>query len=253
MQISAGLPDPSLMSTFPRLSYMLKGLQRSRAITRSPRQRLPVTPQILAMLQATWSTPPITYDSHLLWAACCVGFFGFLRAGEFIARSASDSSGALIAASDVTRDLSYPPNFVKIHLRQSKTDSFGRGVDIFLGRTNQAICPVAAILSFLTVRPAGMGGPLFCFQDGSVLSRERLVGEVRAALQRQGLDASRYSGHSFRIGAATTAAAAGVPDHTIKILGRWESAAYHLYIRTPPAQLASVSARLVGSSDGANP
>ncbi len=35
MQISAGLPDPSLMSTFPRLSYMLKGIQRSQTTTQS--------------------------------------------------------------------------------------------------------------------------------------------------------------------------------------------------------------------------
>ena len=75
MQISAGLPDPSLTSSFPRLSYMLKGIQRSRATTQSVScQRLPITPQILAMLRASWNTPPVTYDKQLLWAACCVGF-----------------------------------------------------------------------------------------------------------------------------------------------------------------------------------
>ena len=55
----------------------------------------------------------------------------FLRAGEFVACCPSGSSGALIAASDITRD---PSKFVQIHLRQSKTYPFGRGVDIFLGR-----------------------------------------------------------------------------------------------------------------------
>ena len=38
---------------------------------------------------------------------------------------------------------------------------------------------------------------------------------------------------SFQIGAATTAAAYGIPVDVIKTLGRWKSQAYHLYIRIP--------------------
>ena len=61
-------------------------------------------------------------------------------------------------------------------------------------------------------------------------------------MTKAGLQAKDYAGHSFRIGAATTAGARGVPDSTIKILGRWESSAYLLYIRTPRDHLASISA-----------
>ncbi len=52
-------------------------------------------------------------------------------------------------------------------------------------------------------------------------------------LSLAGVDAARYTGHSFRIGAATTAAANGVNDATIQILGRWKSDCYTRYIRTP--------------------
>jgi hypothetical protein len=64
---------------------------------------------------------------------------------------------------------------------------------------------------------------------------------VREALAAAGVDQSAYSGHSFRSGAATTAARQG----TIKMLGWWKTSAYQLYIQTPKEQLAAFSQRLV--------
>ena len=90
----------------------------------------------------------------------------------------------------------------------------------------------------------GSAGPFFRFASGTPLSRELLVKHVRAALQPHDIDVSRYSGHSFRIGAATAAAAVGVEDSMIKTLGRWQSSAYQAYVRIPRDRLAAVSKRL---------
>ena len=40
------------------------------------------------------------------------------------------------------------------------------------------------------------------------------------------------AGHSFRIGAATSAALAEVEDSIVQILGQWQSAAFLRYVRT---------------------
>ena len=93
----------------------------------------------------------------------------------------------------------------------------------------QALCPVFAMLGYLAIQPLTQG-PLFLFKDGSTLSRPKLVQSLLQVLSSVGVDCSSYSGHSFQIGAATTAARMGVSDSLIKTLGHWESSAFMLYI-----------------------
>ena len=191
-----------------------------------------------------WSPQASNPDVVMLWAACCLGFFGFMRAGEFTCPSISHfDPESMLSTEDVSVDQHQAPTLLCVKLKRSKTDPFRVGVDIFIGRTGNTLCPVAAVLAYLAIRPQ-LPGPLFIFRDGSYLTRDRLVVHLRAGLRQAGIDPSRYSGHSFRIGAATTAAQAGVEDTFIKMLGRWESAAYQKYIRTPRDQLAAISARL---------
>ena len=85
----------------------------------------------------------------------------------------------------------------------------------------------------------GPGHHLFNFSDGSPLTRNAFVRQIRTALSLSGIYPAQYSGHSFYIGAATSAAAAGVPDALIQTLGRWKSTVCLNYIKVPPASLAS--------------
>ncbi len=113
-----------------------------------------------------------------------------------------------------------------------------------MGRTNTTPCPVAAVLNYLGLRPSS-SGPLFLFENGSPLTRAALVTHLRTALAQAGVESSHYSGHSFRIGAATAASQAGYSDVFIQSLGGWKSAAFISYIRTSAEVLATVAPRLV--------
>ena len=156
--------------------------------------------------------------------------------------SAYDSSVHL-SVGDIAVDDSRRPSFLQITIKQSKTDPFRKGVDVFVGRTGSDLCPVAAVLDFLQARGISPD-PLFLFEDRRPLTRQRFVVLVRDALRKVHIDQSKYCGHSFRIGAATTAAAKGMEDCIIKILGRWESLAYLQYVRLPREQLAGYSSLL---------
>ena len=235
LQVSAGFPPPE-RSEWPRLQYVLKGIARSQP--QAARRRLPITAAIMSQLQvALPQACSSQLEAKLLWAACCMGYFGFMRSGEFTADNVSDPA---VQSTDVAVDSRESPTVLRIKLRRAKTDPFGQGVDIFVSKTSAALCPVSAILNYLAVRP-GEQGPLLVHADGSPLTRDQFVQKIKKALRIAKIDPTSYSGHSFRIGAATAAAAAGVPAYFIKMLGRWESEAYHLYIKTPRESLAAVS------------
>ena len=88
------------------------------------------------------------------------------------------------------------------------------------------ICSVRSLLRYLHIR-GGDPGQLFRHTNGLSLTRATLTTWLRTAVSRSSIEGN-FSGHSFRIGAATSAAAAGIPDHLIKTLRKWWSSAYLL-------------------------
>ena len=96
-------------------------------------------------------------------------------------------------------------------IKCSKTDPFRLGVTLYIGATNTELCPEAAVIDYMLAR-GSKEGPLFLWQNGCFLTRERFVQDVREALMAAGLVAANYAGHSFHIGAATTAAQCGLPS-----------------------------------------
>lgn len=246
LHIEEGLGDPHINS-MAKLEQVLRGIKSVQCRNSTTVPRLPITPEHLAKMRGVWMKEPSTFDGKMLWAAASVCFFGFLRSGEITIPSDSTfDEGAHLGFNDVTVNCVRCPQIIRVHLKASKTDPFRVGIDIFIGKTENDLCPVTATLAYMVARGAG-SGPFFRFQDGKPLTRMRFVAKVKEALTAAGVDSTAYSGHSFRSGAATTAAKRGINDATIKMLGRWRSSAYQLYIKTPRAQLAAYS-RSLGSA-----
>lgn len=237
-QIRSGMGDPAIHS-MPQLEYVLKGAKK--ATPESSRRRLPITPRILLALKQVWHKLPSGRDAQMLWAAACLCFSGFLRSGEATCPSESEfDPDSHLAFSDVAVDNRDRPTALQVTLKASKTDPYRRGVTLHIGVAGGPLCPVAAVLNYMVARGCSEG-PLFIWEDGKFLTRESFVTSMRAALTQAGFVAKDYAGHSFRVGAATTAAQRGVQDSLLKTLGRWKSSAYTRYIRTPPEVLRGVA------------
>ena len=148
-----------------------------------------------------------------------------------------------LSVSDVLLDTSAEGWSFSLLIKASKTDQLRQGARIVLGSTNADLCPVAALLDFLAVRGSSPG-PLFQLENSNPLRRKEFASHVQKTLSSSGLDGLCFNSHSFRIGAATTASAAGISDTTIKLMGRWQSSAFQTYIWPQPHELAHVSCQL---------
>ena len=73
--------------------------------------------------------------------------------------------------------------------------------------------------------------PLFAYADGSVMLRREFDALLKRLLLFSGFNPKVFKGHSFRIGAATSAALRGDSDAKIRAAGRWASDAFRKYIR----------------------
>ena len=197
-------------------------------------------------------------------------FLWLLPVGEAIAGHSSDvQTGTALGMGRCAVDNSQRPRYDMYIPQAVKTDQTGQGVHIILGRTGADLCPVAAVLGYIAIcvhiilwrtgadlypvaavlgyiAILGARPDPFCLNSrGEPLLKHVFVAEIRQILDDMGFPQHQYTGHSFRIGAETAAALAGLEDSTIQLLGRWRSTAFIRYVRTPHDKLAALSSTLI--------
>ena len=231
------------MHAMPHLHQILRGMKVTQGKQgRAPCTRLPITLSILKKMKAIWRGQEVSlgFNNLMLWAAASTTFFSFCCSGEVtVQKEGAYNPQTHLSFGDIAVDNAKTPTIISLRLKKSKTDQARLGVKIFIGQTGDDLCPVTALLRYLAAR-GNSPGPLFRWKEGAPLSKTRFVEQVRSALTKARLPADKFAGHSFRIGAATTAAAAGLEDSVIQTLGHWKSTAYLLYVRMDPHRLASV-------------
>ena len=169
-------------------------------------------------------------------------FFGFLRSSKYVSPS---STGFSKHHTLLYKDAKIKKRHIHVSIKASKTDPFREGETLLIAQTSHSICPVGALKRYLS-KVSHKFGPLFQFKNGTYLTRTKVTKTIKRALVKHGKSPEQYSSHSFRIGAASKAAA-GISYSLIKSLGRWRSDWYHRYIRINKAKLCQVPKKLAST------
>ncbi|XP_055996171.1 uncharacterized protein LOC130054184 isoform X1 [Ostrea edulis] len=192
--------------------------------------RLPITSNILnQILQSLHLVCTNYYECKLFQAAYTLAFFGFFRVGEMTVKNQKDL-GHAIEYEDIT--MFTEENKIQIKLKHSKVDQIGEGETITIQNSQfgSQIQPIKIIQEYLAIRPS-VQGKLFCHFSGQPLTRYQFTAVLNKVLSIIGLEGKKYKSHSFRIGAATSAAMFGMSEEEICKAGRWKSKAYKIYVR----------------------
>lgn len=166
------------------------------------------------------------FEVALFGLAFACAFFGAFRVDESVAASGRSVDTGLLFKDVVMRE-----DAVLCRLVRSKTDQLGRGRWVTLSaQPGDTVCPVALSAAYSSIRPQG-GVQWLLHRNGLPLTRFQFGAVLKRCVDRLGLASEDYGTHSFRIGAATCAAACGVNDEGIQALGRWKSKAFRSYVR----------------------
>ena len=219
------------------IKKMLQGYRKMKAQADT---RLPITPSILKQLVQSLEHLGLSkFMKILLKAMYLLAFHAFLRVGEmtYTSNCKNNLQFDAIQFCFESRNTSRPVA-VELNMKQFKhhIGKSCRKFSIPHNPHNNFLCPVHALWEFCKLR-GNNEGPLFCFMDGVPVSRQFFTKHLQWSLNWTGYNVKDYKSHSFRIGAATTAAAMGISDEQIQMMGRWNSLAFKKYVRLPLLQL----------------
>ena len=235
----------------PHLSLLVQQALRAAAAAGPivSRRKLPATAQQLRVAlrrHLEHRGDFVHLRAAMVWL---LGFLGFLRQSELVALNMADIWIDSMASADGERR-----DAVFVLIRKSKCDQERKGHTVVLAASEHAaFSPVAIVTDYLVARNNRLGinrqSALFTsmhnpfnrigkdFPNKTVKEDLRLMGVV---------DWQMYGSHSLRRGGASEGWRQGISEVVLRRHGRWKSDAIFLYLVPSEAELASVSAALLG-------
>lgn len=208
-----------------RLPAMLKGLRRLHGGSTRP-VRKGFAPQLLRRAMDAILDPADPLQANVR-TALATALQGLLRSAEFCGEHGRDT----LRRSDIVA-LNKHEMRIMVHQCKNTNRLTGKSHELLIGAGGEYIDAVAEMQNLLRVDPAGAAAPLFRDpKTNRPLSYEYVLGITRQLAIAIGENPDQYGTHSFRIAGATALFNAGASDTVVRMMGRWSSDIYRVYLR----------------------
>ena len=208
------------------LDATLQGLKRKLAKT--PFQVLPITPDILRLIHDRLD---MRKKSDLaLWVSFLVAFFCLFRKKNVCPESSEPSKDKTLRRKHI--EIDNENNIVYIYCNFSKTNQFGSS-DLVIpvpGNQDPRLDLVRHVTNLFAIVDADPDQPAFTYAPGKFVHYRLFTDRLKSLLSSCGLDASLYSGHSFRRGGASFLYKVGGSILQIMSSGSWASTCFTRYL-----------------------
>ena len=199
------------------------------------KEKMPITFSVLRDICKVLSQ---SYDDVMIQSAICLGFFGCLRVSEFT--QVQDN------CLNMEHVVVEQKPFKRLIVTLVKTKTSKQPVNIYIGCSGIDICAVCVTEKYKNIRHVQFGpyGPFYIFIQGLPLSKQIFIKQLKLLMVAAGYDAAGFTGHSLRVGMATSMSQSGFQDWEIKCMGQWKSSAYTRYIKPSPEYLSQFAKRI---------
>ena len=109
---------------------------------------------------------PTSHNNLMIWAASCLAFFGFLCSSKLTVPSQDTNDPSIhLSVNNVAVESRSSPTMIQVTIKQRKTDPFCQGVKFFLEKTDASVCPVTALLPYMSLEATLLDLCLFLKMD----------------------------------------------------------------------------------------
>ena len=224
----------------------------------APDKRKPITFELLAQMYKYFNLK--NYNELVYYTLMVCATTALLRTSEFCAKhkkvNAHQQDKASVQAlwnRNLTPHLNSQGTQVTHYsckIQASKNEKGKCTVDVVWAQGNWPVSPcelitqmIHAKMNIINTKTTKLSmdptAPLFQLLDGSIVTVKDVKNRLTKLCNDMGLDPSKYTIYSFRIGGATSLARRGVDHRQIQIAGRWRSEAYGIYIRMSIKSMAT--------------